>query len=93
VLRGGAGERAGVSPGDEVLAIAGWRVRRLDEALRVIEPGAAAEWLVARDQRVLALKLALPPPDAALNAGGVSLRLAAKPAKAVQALRKAWLQV
>jgi len=39
------------------------------------------------------LKLALPPPDAALNAGGVSLRLAAKPAKAVQALRKAWLQV
>ena len=93
VLRGGAGERAGVSPGDEVLAIAGWRVRRLDDALRVIEPGAAAEWLVARDQRVLALKLALPPPDAALNAGGVSLRLAAKPAKAVQALRKAWLQV
>ncbi|MBC8058338.1 MAG: M61 family metallopeptidase, partial [Rhizobiales bacterium] len=29
VLRGGAAERAGLSAGDELLAIAGWRVRRL----------------------------------------------------------------
>ncbi|MES2993355.1 MAG: PDZ domain-containing protein [Pseudomonadota bacterium] len=87
VLRGGAGEAAGLAPGDELLAVAGWRVRRLDDANRVLEPGRAAPLLVARDQRVLPLTLTLP----AAGAGGVSLRPAAAPAKAAAALRKAWL--
>ena len=90
VLRGGAAERAGLSPGDELLAVAGWRVRRLEDALRVIAPGIAAPLLVARDQRVLSLSLELPP---ALphGAAAVSLKPSAKPAKAAQTLRKAWL--
>ena len=33
VLRGGAGERAGLAPGDELIGVGGWRLRRLDDAL------------------------------------------------------------
>ena len=90
VLRGGAAERAGLSVGDELLAVAGWRLRRLEEALRVIEPGVAAPLLVARDQRVLTLSLVLPA-ELPAGAAAVALKPAAKPAKAAQALRKAWL--
>ena len=36
VLRDGAGERAGLAPGDELIAVDGWRLRRLDDALRVL---------------------------------------------------------
>ena len=92
VLRGGAAERAGLASGDELLAVAGWRVRRLDDALRVLVPGAAAPLLVARDQQVLALTLVLPP-DEPPGAGAVTLRPAATPAKAAAALRMAWLSV
>jgi len=92
VLRGGAAERAGLSPGDELLAVAGWRVRRLEDALRVIAADVPAPLLVARDQRVLTLSLTLPR-DVPAGAAGVALRLSTKPAKAAQALRKAWLSV
>ena len=90
VLRGAAAERAGLSVGDELIAVAGWRVRRLEDALRVIEAGVAAPLLVARDQRVLTLSLVLPA-EVPAGAAGVALKPAAKPAKAAQALRKAWL--
>jgi predicted metalloprotease with PDZ domain len=90
VLRGGAAERAGLAAGDELLAVAGWRVRRLEDALRVINAEVPAALLVARDQRVLRLSLVLPA-DVPAGAAGVSLRLAAKPAKAAQVVRKAWL--
>jgi len=89
VLRGGAAEAAGMAAGDEILAVAGWRVRRLDEAQRLLVPGRAAECLVARDQRVLALKLVLPA-DAGIGAP-VNLAADTKPGKAAQALREAWL--
>ena len=89
VLRGGAAEQAGVSPGDEVLAVDGWRVRRLDDALRVLAAGQVAPLLVARDQRVLALSLRLPPVSP--GAGGVMLKAVAAPAKPAAALREAWL--
>ena len=92
VLRGGAGELAGVSAGDEVLAIAGWRVRRLDDALRVLSAVQSAPWLIARDQRVLTLSVMLPT-DTVLGAGAIALNVAAAPAKAAAALRKAWLAV
>jgi len=90
VLRGGAGEGAGLSAGDEVLAVDGWRVRRLDDALRLLTPGRGAPLLVARDQRVLALALTLPA-EAPPGAGAIGLKMAALPAKAPAALRKAWL--
>ncbi len=90
VLRGGAAERAGMAAGDELLALAGWRLRRLDDVLRLLRPGDSAELLVARDQRVLKLALELPRPGAEA-AGNVALALAAKPAKAASARRSAWL--
>ena len=90
VLRGGAAERAGLSVGDELLAVAGWRVRRLEEALRVIEAGVAAPLLVGRDQRVLTLSLVLPA-ELPAGAAAVALKPTPKPTKAAQALRKAWL--
>jgi predicted metalloprotease with PDZ domain len=89
VLRGGAAEAAGIAAGDEILGVAGWRLRRLDDAQRLLVPGEAAELLVARDQRVLTLRLVLP---AEPGVGApVQLVADAKPGKAAQALREAWL--
>ena len=55
VLRHGDGERAGFSPGDEILAVDGWRMRRLDDAPQLALPGNSSEVLVARDRRLLTL--------------------------------------
>ena len=93
VLRAGAAERAGFSAGDELLALDGWRLRRLDDAQRLLAAGQRGRWLVSRDQRVFELSMALPA-DAALgapSAGGVTLTAESKPARAALALRKAWL--
>ncbi len=91
VLRGGAAERAGLSVGDELLALEGWRLRRLDEALRLMKAGMPATLLVARDQRVLSLSLTLPMAAASVIGPGVTLKLADKPDAAAAALQKAWL--
>ena len=91
VLRGGAAEAAGLAAGDEVLAIGDWRIRRLDDAARLMAAEAATPVLIARDQRVLTLRLTLPA-AAPSNAGGaITLKPAAKPAPAALALYKAWL--
>jgi predicted metalloprotease with PDZ domain len=86
VLRGGAGERAGLAAGDELLAADGWRLRRLDDLAQWAQRGAAVELLVARDQRVLTLRLSPP----AEPAGAVALAAADAPRAAV-ARRQAWL--
>ena len=91
VLRGGAGESAGLAAGDEVLALDGWRIRRLDEVLRLARPGVASELLVSRDQRLLTLRLALPPEDQV--PGSVTLAVDDKAQRPAAALRKAWLGV
>ena len=88
VLQGGAAQRAGLAPGDEVLAVQGWRIRRLDDALRLVTTDAPASVLVARDQRVLPLSLTIP---ADAQAGAVTLRAAGTSAKAPLALQQAWL--
>jgi predicted metalloprotease with PDZ domain len=93
VLRGGVGEQAGLSAGDELLALDGWRLRRLDDALRLVQPGKSKLMLVSRDQRVLELKLSLPKAAASATSelGSISLVVQAQPDQAVMALRKAWL--
>ncbi|HEX3141096.1 MAG TPA: PDZ domain-containing protein [Rhizobacter sp.] len=90
VLRGGAAEAAGLSAGDEVIAIDGWRVRRLDDMPRLMAAKGPTPMLVVRDQRLLTLAIALP---AAPESGAVSLSLAAadKTPQAALALRRAWL--
>jgi predicted metalloprotease with PDZ domain len=88
VLRGGAAERAGVAAGDELLAVDGWRVRRLDDAQQWLTPAAPFELLLARDQRVHRVEVT-PPSDPARP-----LRLVVDdgaPAAALAA-RRAWLR-
>ena len=89
VLRGGAAEHAGFAAGDELIAVDGWRLRRLDDALRLLAPGRESEWLVSRDQRVLRLVLALPAADA--TPGAVVLAADPQAGDSAQALRRAWL--
>ncbi|MEO5695640.1 MAG: PDZ domain-containing protein [Burkholderiaceae bacterium] len=90
VLRGGVAEQAGLAVGDELIAVAGWRVRRLEDARRVLAVGALAPWLVVRDQRVLSLPLTLPA-EAARGPGAIELKPVPVPAKAMAGLRRAWL--
>ena len=90
VLRGSAGERAGLAPGDELIAAGGWRLRRLDDALRSLAAGGETSLLVARDQRVFGLALdagAL----AQAGAGAVQLRRAERASAEAKALGDAWL--
>ena len=89
VHRDSAAERAGVAAGDELLAVDGWRVRRLDDARAWIGHRQPVALTVVRDQRLVPLTLA---PDAA-QPTGVTLTLADKPASAVRALRQEWLGV
>ncbi len=89
VLRGGAAERAGLSAGDEVLAIGDWRLRRLDDVLRVQTPGHASALLVSRDQRLLTLSLEVP--ESTDVAVAVTLTADAKAPRAALARRSAWL--
>jgi predicted metalloprotease with PDZ domain len=89
VLRGSAAERAGLCAGDELIAMQGWRLRRLDDVLRVLTPGMPGRLIVSRDQRVLELALVLPRDDEVT--GTVSLGVATAAPKPAQNLRKAWV--
>ena len=90
VLSGGSGERAGLAPGDELLAVDGWRLRRLDDAARVLPLAGTASLLVARDQRVLSLPLEVASLGAS-DAGGVQLKALDKAEAEARRLHEAWL--
>ncbi|HXE22975.1 MAG TPA: peptidase M61 [Rhodoferax sp.] len=87
VLRGGAGERAGLAAGDEWLGIevgtgaaAGWRLGKLDELPLYAGSARKLTVIVARDKRLLRMPLVLPP---AVTTWRLALRDAA--------LAKPWL--
>jgi len=69
VLRGAAAEKAGFAAGDEWLGVevgsakssSSWRLNKLDELLLYAGNATQLIALVARDKRILKLKLALPP--------------------------------
>ena len=88
VLRGGAAEAAGLAAGDELLAVEGWRLRRLEDALPLLPAKASARLLAVRDQCLLELTIATP----AGAQGAVQLGLDESAGAAARALRKAWLQ-
>jgi predicted metalloprotease with PDZ domain len=90
VLAGSVAMRAGVSAGDELLAVDSWRIRRLDEAQQWLEPGRDFELLLVRDQHLLRVTLQ---PGSALSATQTALGLSSKSAARVLALRKAWIGV
>ena len=89
VLSGSAAAVAGVSAGDELLAVDGWRIRRLDEALAWVARDQAVDLLLVRDQRVHTLRL--DPSVAAPAATPVALQLVEVPTRPVRRLRRAWL--
>jgi len=91
VLRGSAAEAAGLAAGDELLAVDGWRIRRLDDARQWLQPGAAFELLTARDQRVATRRVV--PPGPAASPAAPTFTLAANDAAdaGALALRRAWL--
>ncbi len=89
VLAGSAAAAAGLSAGDELLAVDGWRIRRLDDALAWIGHGQPFKLLLVRDQRVLTLSLQ--PQPASPLAGTQALLLQEAPAKTVAVRRRAWL--
>ena len=89
VLAGGAAHRAGVAAGDELLAVNGWRIRRLDEAQGWLARDVPFELLLVRDQRVLSLRI--DPLSGQAPGDGLSLHLQARPAAAVARRRRAWL--
>jgi predicted metalloprotease with PDZ domain len=89
VLAGSPAMRAGVSAGDELLAVDGWRIRRLDEAQHWLVAGRQLELLLARDQRVLQL-VVQPDPKPAPQ---VALASAAHAPRRALALRHAWIGV
>jgi predicted metalloprotease with PDZ domain len=88
VQAGSVAMRAGVSAGDELLAVDGWRIRRLDEAQQWLEPGRDFELLLVRDQRLLRITLQ---PGGVAATPPVALALADKAAARVMSMRKAWI--
>jgi predicted metalloprotease with PDZ domain len=64
VVRDSGAWRAGIDPGDEILAVGGTRVEgtNLDASLRGRSPGDTVEVTLARDGRLLAKSVALDPP-------------------------------
>lgn len=90
VLAGGAAAAAGVSAGDELLAVDGWRIRRLDDALGWIEPAQGFALLLVRDQRVITLTV-VPQPDSGF-ATQATLHQMAQPGRDQATRRRAWLE-
>ncbi|MFM2448435.1 MAG: hypothetical protein RIS44_885 [Pseudomonadota bacterium] len=90
VLRGGVAETSGVAVGDELLALDGWRLRRLDDAQRLLNVSPESALLVCRDQKVFDLSLSILGHPSEVN-GGVLLTEAPLAPRPVAMQRKAWL--
>jgi predicted metalloprotease with PDZ domain len=86
VLRDSVAERAGLCAGDELIALDGWRIRRLDEAQAWLAPTAPFDVLLVRDQRVLALRVPATPAGSTL-----AFAPAVDASKAALALKRRWL--
>ncbi|MFM2341996.1 MAG: hypothetical protein RLZZ592_1649 [Pseudomonadota bacterium] len=87
VLAGGLAEAAGLSAGDEILALGDWRVVKPEDLTLYGAFEQALPLLVARDRRLLRLTL----PAGREVEGAVALSLQGKPAAAVRRRREAWL--
>jgi len=95
VLRGGVAERAGLAAGDELLALDGWRLGKIDDLTLygAFDPAGtrALPLLVSRDRRVLALELPAGASSAAGAEGAVVLSVQPKAGAAERRRREAWL--
>ena len=86
VLRDSPAETAGVQAGDELIAVDGWRVRRLDDASQWVARATTCELTLVRDQRLRSVTLTLPQPVPSQ----LTLCAASKPPARAAALRHAW---
>jgi predicted metalloprotease with PDZ domain len=91
VLAGGAAAAAGLSSGDEILAVDGWRVRRLDDAVAWLRTGAAFELLVVRQQRILTLRVAERSGAQRGDSASRTLKLSATPNALTRKRRTGWI--
>lgn len=89
VLAGGPAAQAGLSAGDELLAVDGWRIRKLDDALQWIRSGRSFDLTLVRDQRLQ--NVTLRADSRSPFAHTVRLGLQTEPARAAAELRRAWL--
>ena len=87
VLAGGLAEAAGLSAGDEILALGDWRVVKPEDLTLYGAFEQPLPLLVARDRRLLRLTL----PQGREVEGAVALSLQGKPAAVVRRRREAWL--
>jgi predicted metalloprotease with PDZ domain len=90
VLAGSTAQLAGIAAGDELIAVDGWRIRRLDEAQQWLVPGRAFELLLVREQRLQSVTVQ---PGARAALAQISLAPAAQPNARARALRRAWIGV
>ncbi len=86
VMRGGAAEKAGLAAGDELIALDGWRIRKLDDLAALGAFERPLPLLAARDQRLLELSL----PSAQVH-GPVALSVDAKAPAEALVRRAGWL--
>ncbi len=91
VLAGSLAERSGLSAGDEVLAVAGWRVRKLDDAMAWCRADQAVVITVVRHQRLREVKLKPLPFNAKASTMAVTLSLAVRADAATVRKRTHWL--
>lgn len=89
VLAGSAAAAAGVSANDELLAIDGWRLRHLDDALAWVDRDQPFALLLVRDQRMVTVTVR--PDPASPLASTVTLKLAERPPKAARERRRGWI--
>ena len=89
VLADSPAARAGINVGDEVLAVDGWRIRRIDEALQWSTRDRPLELLLVRDQRLRTLTV-VPDPRSPLRQQW-RLGLDERASAAALKRRRAWL--
>jgi len=88
VLRGGLAEQAGLAAGDELIALDGWRLRRLDDLAVLPAFDKPLPLLAARDGRMLALTLPAAP---TAPLGAVALGLDPQADAQAQERRARWI--
>lgn len=89
VMHGSAAQDAGISAGDELIALDNWRLRRTDDLTQWRRAERTQSLLICRDQQLQTLTL----PAAKPSDGGqvVALSLASAPPASAELRRKAWL--
>src|SRR5690606_18640111 len=89
VMHGSQAESAGISAGDELLALDNWRLRRTDDLSQWRRPERAQALLICRDQQLQTLTL--PAAPAGHEGQLVTLSLSSADGSAAQARRRLWL--